>query len=203
MKKSSLVVKRFVSPSEGRNVNVYVLIDGNEAAVLDIADACGDVKDALDEADVSLKYILVTHGHPSHLKSVSQIKNDRGGQICFHDHDSDLIEKADATLKPDIVLKDNMKLQLNGTEIRVLHMPGHTRGSVCYYIKAAKMLFSGDTLFKGEYGKIWGPTSMALMLRSLKRLNNVVVPSATVYPGHGDATTMSAEAWLDCLDNLS
>jgi len=182
---------------------VYVLVDGNEAAVVDVANACGDVRSMLDEMHARLKYTLITHGHASHLQSVSQVKKELGGQICFHDHDIDLVEKADTKLKPDISLKDNAKLQLNGNEIKVFHTPGHTRGSVCYYIKSEKVLFSGDTLFKGEYGKIWGPTSMALMLRSLKRLNNIILPSATVYPGHGDSTTMSAQAWLDCLDNLS
>jgi len=201
--KGNLVVEKFLSPSDGKNINAYMLIDGNEAAVIDVADAYDDIKKTLDERNASLKYILITHGHASHLKSASKVKKDFGGQICFHEHDIDLIEKADETLKPDISLKDNAKLQLNGTEIKVFHMPGHTRGSVCYYIKNEKILFSGDTLLKGEYGKIWGPTSMALMLRSLKRLNNVILSSSTVYPGHGDLTTMYAEAWLDCLDNLS
>jgi len=203
MKKGNLIVRQFVSPSDGKNINTYVLIDGNEAAVIDVADSCDDVKNTLDEMDARLKYILITHGHASHLQSVSRVKRELGGQICFHDHDSDLIEKADETLKPDITLKDGVKLQLHETEIMVLHTPGHTRGSVCYYIKKEKVIFTGDTLFKGEYGKIWGPTSMAYMLKSLKRMNSYVLSSSTVYPGHGDATTMYAQAWLDCLDNLS
>ncbi|HPQ44870.1 MAG TPA: MBL fold metallo-hydrolase [Syntrophales bacterium] len=203
MNKGNLVVKKFLSSSNGKDVNAYMLIDGGEAAIIDVADTYDDVKDALREHKANLKYILITHGHSSHLRSASRVKRDLGGQICFHEHDNDLIEKVDETLKPDIPLKDKTKLRLNGTEIKVFHTPGHTRGSVCYYIEREKMLFSGDTLFKGEYGKIWGPTSMGLMLRTLKRLNNVILSSSTVYPGHGDSTTMYAEAWLDCLDNLS
>jgi glyoxylase-like metal-dependent hydrolase (beta-lactamase superfamily II) len=203
MKKDNFFVRKFVSPSDGKNVNTYVLIDGDEAAVVDVADSYDDVKNILNETGARLTYIFVTHGHASHLGSVSRVKEEMGGRICFHEHDSDLVEKADETLKPDIVLKDGTKLHLKDTEIKVLHTPGHTRGSVCYYIKKEKLLFSGDTLLKGEYGKIWGPTSMALMLRSLKRLNSIIPPSATVYPGHGDSTTMSKQAWLDSLDNLS
>jgi glyoxylase-like metal-dependent hydrolase (beta-lactamase superfamily II) len=106
-------------------------------------------------------------------------------------------------LEPDLLLKDNASLKLGRTTIKVLHTPGHTPGSLCFHIREAKALFSGDTLLKGEFGRIQGPHSMGLMLRSLKRLNSVIPPKTTVYPGHGPSTTMSKEAWLDTLDNLS
>ncbi len=64
-------------------------------------------------------------------------------------------------------------------------------------------LFTGDTLLKGEFGRIEGPHSMGLMLRSLKRLNSVISTKTTIYSGHGPMTIMSKKAWLDALDNLS
>jgi glyoxylase-like metal-dependent hydrolase (beta-lactamase superfamily II) len=201
MKEKGLVVKRFVSsPNE---TNTYLLIEGNEAAVIDVANAYSDVRDTLKELGISLKYLLVTHGHLSHLGSIRRTKENLGGMLCLHKSDADLLKEADSNLEPDILAKDNDSLKFGNTVIKILHTPGHTLGSLCFHVRDGKALFTGDTLFKGEFGKIRGPHSMGLMLRSLKRLNSVIPPKTTVYPGHGPLTTMSKEAWLDTLDNLS
>jgi len=201
MEEKGLVVKRFVSsPNE---TNTYLLIDGDEAAVIDIANAYSDVRDTLNELGASLKYLLVTHGHPSHLGSIRLTKENLGGVLCLHKSDTDLLKEAGSDLKPDILAKDNDSLKFRNTVIKIFHTPGHTPGSLCFYLREGKALFTGDTLLKGEFGKIRGPHSMGLMLRSLKRLNGVIPPKTTVYPGHGPMTTMSREAWLDTLDNLS
>jgi glyoxylase-like metal-dependent hydrolase (beta-lactamase superfamily II) len=196
-----LMIKSFSSTPKG--TNVYLLINGQEAAVIDVATSNQDIKNTLDELGARLKYILVTHGHLSHVHSVSQVKKDMGGMVCLHKADAELLKEVDSHLEPDLLLKDNVSLKLGKTTIKVLHTPGHTPGSLCFHIREAKALFSGDTLLKGEFGRIQGPHSMGLMLRSLKRLNSVIPPKTTVYPGHGPSTTMSKEAWLDTLDNLS
>jgi glyoxylase-like metal-dependent hydrolase (beta-lactamase superfamily II) len=196
-----LVVKRFVSlPNE---TNTYLLIEGNEAAVIDVAHAYPEVRDALKEIGVTLKYLLVTHGDPADLGSLRKTKENLGGMLCLHRFDTDLLKEADSDLEPDILVKDNDSLKFGSTAIKVLHTPGHTMGSLCFHIREAKALFTGDTLLKGQFGRIKGPHSMGLMLRSLKRLNSVIPPKTTIYPGHGPMTTMSKEAWLDTLDNLS
>jgi hydroxyacylglutathione hydrolase len=201
MKEKGVIIKRFVSsPNE---TNTYLLIEGNEAAVIDVANSYSDVRDTLVEQGISLKYLLVTHGHPSHLGSIRMTKENLGGMLCLHKSDTDLLKEADSNLKPDILAKDNDSLKFGNTVIKIFHTPGHTPGSLCFYLREAKALFTGDTLFKGEFGKIKGPHSMGLMLRSLKRLNSVIPPKTTVYPGHGPMTLMSKEAWLDTLDNLS
>jgi glyoxylase-like metal-dependent hydrolase (beta-lactamase superfamily II) len=196
-----LMIKSFSSSPKG--TNVYLLISGQEAAVIDVGTSNKDIKNTLDAFGARLKYILVTHGHLSHVHSVSQVKKDMGGMVCLHQSDAELLKGADSDLEPDLLLKDNVSLKLGKTTIKVLHTPGHTMGSLCFHIREVKALFTGDTLFKGEFGRIRGPHSMGLMLRSLKRLNSVIPPKTTVYPGHGPSTTMSKEAWLDTLDNLS
>lgn len=201
MAEEGVIIKRFVSsPNE---TNTYLLIRGDEAAVIDVANAYSDVKDTLNELGTSLKYILVTHGHTSHVSSIRATKKNLGGVICLHQSDTELLKEADSHLEPDILVKDNDSLKLGNTVIKVLHTPGHTTGSLCFHLREVKALFTGDTLLKGEFGKIRGPHSMGLMLRSLKRLNSVIPPKTTVYPGHGPLTIMSREAWLDTLDNLS
>jgi hydroxyacylglutathione hydrolase len=201
MEEKGLLIKQFVSsPNE---TNTYLLIEGNEAAVIDVANSCSDVRDTLTELGINLKYILVTHGHTSHIRSIRTTKENLGGMVCLHKSDRELLKEVDSHLEPDLLLKDNVSLKLGKTMIKVLHTPGHTMGSLCFHIREVKALFTGDTLFKGEFGRIRGPHSMGLMLRNLKRLNSVIPPKTTVYPGHGPMTTMSKEAWLDTLDNLS
>jgi hydroxyacylglutathione hydrolase len=201
MKEKGVVITQFVSsPNE---TNTYLLIEGNEAAVIDVANSYSDVRNTLNEQGISLKYLLVTHGHPSHLGSIRMTKENLGGMLCLHKSDTDLLKEADSNLEPDILAKDNHSLKFGNTVIKILHTPGHTIGSLCFHLREEKALFTGDTLLKGEFGKIQGPHSMGLMLRSLKRLNSVIPPKTTVYPGHGPLTLMSKEAWLDTLDNLS
>ncbi len=201
MEEKDLIIERFVSsPNE---TNTYLLIGGNEAAVIDVANSYSEVRDALRELGVSLKYLLVTHAHPSHLGSIRRTKENLGGMLCLHKSDFDLLRDADSNLEPGILLRDSSSLKLGNAVIKVLHTPGHTTGSLCFYVGKVKALFTGDTLLKGEFGKIKGPHSMGLMLRSLKRLNSSIPPKTTIYPGHGPITTMSREFWLDALDNLS
>jgi len=201
MNERDLIIKRFIrSPKDN---NVYLLIKDVEAAVIDPADCYHELKNTLDELGASLKYILVTHGHLSHINSVAFVKKNLGGMLCLHKSDMELLKEVESHLEPDFFLKDNSSLKLGNTVIKVLHTPGHTMGSLCFHIREVKALFTGDTLLKGEFGKIKGPHSMGLMLRSLKRLNSVIPPKTMIYPGHGPTTTMSKEAWLDTLDNLS
>ena len=201
MSDRDLIIKRFTSSP--KSTNVYILINGHEAAMVDAANCYNEIGNTLHELGASLKYILVTHGHTSHISSISMVKKNMGGIICLHKSDRELLKEVDSNLEPDILVKDNESLKLGNAAIKILHTPGHTMGSLCFFVREAKALFSGDTLLKGEFGKIRGPHSMGLMLRSLKRLNSVIPPKTTVYPGHGPTTTMSDEAWLDGLDNLS
>ncbi len=201
MGKANLNIKTLRSSSG--ETNVYLLVSGNEAAVIDAANCCDALQESLRETGATLKYVLLTHGHPSHVASLSRIKKEIGGTICLHPSDHDLLRQQEGGLEADLWLADGQSLKLAEAKIKVLHTPGHTPGSLCYHLREANALFTGDTLLKGEFGKIQGPHSMGLMLRSLKRLNSVIPPKTSIYPGHGPPSTMSKEAWLDTLDNLS
>ena len=196
-----VAIRKLISaPNE---TNAYVLINGDEAALIDAPDAYGQVKQILDQAGATLKYLLVTHGHESHIHSLAAFREQMGGMVCLHELECEFLQERGHKIEPDLLVRDKTSLKLKDVVILALHTPGHTKGSLCFYVRSANALFSGDTLLKGEFGKIWGPHSMGLMLRSLKRLNNIIPPKTSVYPGHGSTTTMSQEAWLDALDNLS
>ena len=88
---------------------------------------------------------------------------------------------------------------MGDVEIMVLLTAGHTKGSVCFWVKAAKALFSGSTLLKKSYGRIWGPSSMSLMHFSMKRLSSTIPAETTIYTGSGELTKMRNEGWIHCM----
>ncbi|MFH1487879.1 MAG: MBL fold metallo-hydrolase [Pseudomonadota bacterium] len=190
------VIKEFHPP--GSEKNEYLLINQEEAAVIDVSTAGDQVEAILRESKLTLKYLLVTHAHPSHLLALPGLKAGFGGAFCLHMEDCELLKASNVRIEPDLYIEDKTHLELGDGQIKVLHTPGHTEGSVCFYVKELDALFSGRTLEKNGYGTIWGPTSMSRMLSSLKRLNSTIY-SATVYPGRGERTTMPKEAWLNCL----
>lgn len=195
-RKNNFTFRKF-SPA-GSDKNEYLLINQNETAAIDVSESCDAVLEILKREKLSLKYLLVTHAHRSHLTALPKLKMEAGGTFCLCRDDIDLLKTSGVRIEPDKFLKDNAKLELGDGVIRVLHTPGHTRGSVCFYVKDADILFSGRTLEKDGYGTIWGPTSMSHMLLSLRRLN-AAIAAAVVYPGRGESTTMQKEAWLNCL----
>jgi len=195
-RKNNFTFRKF-SPA-GSDKNEYLLINQNETAAIDVSESCDAVLEILKREKLSLKYLLVTHAHRSHLTALPKLKMEAGGTFCLCRDDIDLLKTSGVRIEPDKFLKDNAQLELGDGVIRVLHTPGHTRGSVCFYVKDADILFSGRTLEKDGYGTIWGPTSMSHMLLSLRRLN-AAIASAVVYPGRGESTTMQKEAWLNCL----
>jgi glyoxylase-like metal-dependent hydrolase (beta-lactamase superfamily II) len=189
--------QRFVSPSTGQNQ--YLLMDAGEAAVIDMDDAIDEAEQILREKGARLRHILATHGHSPRIRAVPAIKERLGGRLLLHEYDEELLTDSSPLVAADGLLKDNMELSLGRLRIRVLHTPGHTKGSVCFWIARARTLFTGSTLIKGDHGPILGPKSMSLMLFSLKRLGYTVPAETRVYPGSGEETTIGGEGWMQCL----
>jgi glyoxylase-like metal-dependent hydrolase (beta-lactamase superfamily II) len=194
--KGHLEVKRFVS---GQGKNQYLLISGNEAAVIDMSDAVEDAGKHLDEMGLTLKYILVSHAHQSHVDALPLLKERFGATFCLHEYEYQHLKETDVATEPDQILQDNDILQLGDIEIKILLTAGHTKGSVCFWVKTAKALFSGSTLLKKGYGRIWGPSSMSLMHFSMKRLGSTIPAETTIYTGSGELSKMANEGWIHCM----
>ncbi len=192
-------VRRFVS---SRDKNQYLLVSRGEAAVIDVSDSLGEITRTVDDMAVSLKYLLITHAHQSHLQALPELKRIYDASFCLHEYEFELLRSMESSLEPDQVLNDEDKLRLGDIEIEVLLTAGHTKGSCCYYIPGADALFSGSTFLKRGYGKIWGPKSMSLMLFSLKRLSCNIPANTTIYTGSGDLTRMGDEGWIQCLRSV-
>ena len=198
MKKKSgnTQIKRLISTT---GKNQYLLVSAGEAAAIDVSEVHDEVGSILDGMGIGLKYLLITHAHKSHLQALGDLKNKYGGTFCLHEYEYEIYKESETALEPDRFLKDGEKLQLGDIEIEVILTAGHTKGSVSYYVKKAKALFSGSSFLKKGYGKIWGPQSMSLMIFSLKRLSYNIPSETTIYTGSGDLTTMGEEGWVQCL----
>jgi glyoxylase-like metal-dependent hydrolase (beta-lactamase superfamily II) len=194
--KGHLEVKHFVS-DQGKNQ--YLLISGNEAAVIDVSDAVDEVGKLIDEMGLTLKYLLISHAHQSHVTALPRLKERFGATFCLHEYEYQHLKETDVATEPDQILQDKDILQLGDIEIMVLLTAGHTKGSVCFWVKAANALFSGSTLLKKSYGRIWGPSSMSLMHFSMKRLGSTIPAETTIYTGSGELTKMKNEGWIHCM----
>jgi len=193
---SNLAIQQFVSTT---GKNQYLLMSAGEAAVIDVSESYDDIYKILDNTEIGLRYLLVTHAHRRHLEALPELKRKYGGTFCLHEFEYELLKESVGNLEPDRFVRDNELLQLGDIEIEVLLTAGHTKGHVCFYVKKFDALFSGSSFLKRGYGKIWGPKSMSLMLFSLKRLSYNIPPQTTIYTGSGDSTTMANEGWIQCL----
>lgn len=192
----------------GWEANSYLIIDNNEAALIDAGVPSKIVTEALEEENAKLKYILLTHGHFDHTVSVDALRESTGAKLAVHGEDEEMLSDAEKSalalffgrydkIKPcDISLKGGDKIELGSTEITVMHTPGHSKGSVCFLV--GDSLFTGDTLFDGGYGRydLHGGdfNKLCASLSSLKSLDRKL----EIHPGHGGSAKLGDA--LDCLN---
>jgi len=185
--------------------NCYVIYDHDQGKGAIVDPGVPDVRALLGEVDqhqLHIQYILNTHGHFDHVASNS-ILDLPDADLAIHAEDRDLLLAGGGapmfglpfvpSPEPALILEDGMVLAIGDLRVEVLHTPGHSPGSVCFYLPEEQALLTGDTLFASSVGRtdLPGGNHQALE-RSLRRLCEL--PGSTrVYPGHGDATTIDRE----------
>ncbi len=188
--------------------NCYLLSSGTHAAVIDPSAHADIVLDACRSLGAQLDLVLLTHGHFDHITSVDSLRERTGISVYIHQKDADFLTDShknafytlfgmDRTYRaPDKLLEEGAVLALGESQIRVLHTPGHTKGSVCFLVDN-ELLFTGDTLFDGSYGRcdLYGG-DIGQMKQSLLRLQRLD-SALRIYPGHGNGTRLG-----DALDKL-
>ena len=154
----------------------------------------------LRDKDLTVDAILLTHGHFDHVGAVDALVKATGCQLWMKESDytqrktpqNDFLYPIhDCDFCEVHFCEEGELIHAGGLTFSVMHTPGHTWGSVCYLCENA--LFSGDTLFAGSCGRVDFPgSSPAQMRSSLARLAEIE-EDLTIYPGHGNPTTLSAE----------
>lgn len=187
--------------------NCYVVHDeeSKETMVIDPAGEAEKIIEMLDILEAKLKYIYLTHCHGDHIGAVQELKEKYNCKVLIHRDDAEGLNdyKVNLTgyigmghieLDADSRVDDGDLIHLGNLELKVIHTPGHTKGGSSLFCEKEKCLFSGDTLFRGTWGRTDLPTSdrEAIMNSIIKKL--LILPDETiVYPGHGKSTRIKDE----------
>ncbi len=186
-------------------VNCYILFDdeSREAFVIDPSGGADQIFYFLQDEKLTLKGILMTHGHGDHHEGLSALKALVDAPVYLHASDVYMAEDAtinlsnqlygpDSEFTPDVKLQDGMKLTLGQFVIRVIHTPGHTKGGVCYLTEG--ILFTGDTLFNGSVGRAdLDGGDFEQLIKSIKNQLMKLADEVVVCPGHGPESSIGRE----------
>ena len=186
--------------------NCYVVHqEGNsQCVVIDPGEEAAKIADFLKRKGLECKGILLTHGHFDHIMAVQAVKAEYQIPVYACRQEEEMLREPSVNMtdrmhkpcsvRPDVFLEDLQVFEAAGFSIQMLHTPGHTKGSCCYYLKDERVLFSGDTLFCGSVGRTDFPGgSTAEIVRSLHKLVDSLPEETEVFPGHDASTTIGYE----------
>lgn len=204
-----MILKRIpVETALGEPTNCYIVEDEQtkETMVIDPGGEPEKIIEMLDTLGIdNLKYIYLTHCHGDHFGGILKLKEQKGGKVLIHRDDAEglynigisltyYIGMEDITLEADSRVDEGDLIHVGNIEFRVIHTPGHTKGGTCLYCEKEKLLFSGDTLFRGTWGRTDLPTSnFADIINSITNKLAILPDDTIVYPGHGRTTRIKEE----------
>jgi glyoxylase-like metal-dependent hydrolase (beta-lactamase superfamily II) len=192
---SDLEIHKVVVGPMDNNVFVLRCRHTGDAVLLD---AANEHERLLELArGLGVRNVLETHGHWDHIQAVPEMR-DAGYSVGVTAQDAAMLDSYDE------IVEDDALIAVGDLRLRTIHTPGHTPGSICFRIEDKPLLFSGDTLFPGGPGNTtFEGGDFATIIDSLeRRLFATLAPDTIVMPGHGDDTTIGAEAphleeWID------
>ena len=186
--------------------NCYIVYDEatREAAVIDPGDNAKSILHAVNEEQLNVRYVLLTHAHFDHILAAQAVKEKYNIPIYACRQEEEMLREPSinmtvhygqgCSIVPDVFLEDLDVIRLAGFSVQMIHTPGHTKGSCCYYLKDEGVLFSGDTVFYGSVGRTDFPGgSTAEIVRSLHKLVDSLPEETEVFPGHDASTTIGYE----------
>lgn len=203
-----MILKRIkVNVGNILGVNCYIIQDEKtkETMVIDPGGSVDKILEMLETLQAKVKYILLTHCHGDHTSGVPLLKEKVGGTVLIHRFDEIGLNKPEISLINHIGLKnidieeksrldDGDLIHVGDLEFKIIHTPGHTKGGISVYNEKEKLLFSGDTLFKGSWGRTDLPTSnFEDIISSITNKLMTLPGDVIVYPGHGRSTRIEDE----------
>ena len=183
--------------------NCYIIETENKnAVIIDAPYSAETISLGIERSGLSLKKILLTHGHCDHIEALNGLVKKYGCEVYISEQDEKMLRSSVYCLADYFgtpfepfgsanTLKDGDEISLDDLSIKVLHTPGHSPGSLCYIAEGC--IFTGDTLFEGTVGRTdtlggdWG-----ILMRSLEKLYRLD-RNYVIYPGHGLASDLDAE----------
>jgi len=205
--REKLDVSIFADELFGENCFLIRRRDTTAALVVDPGLQLDRVDRQMREERLTLERILVTHGHIDHVGGVPALHQETGAPIAMHPDDQAILDwdqlgrlpftpRGFAPFSIDLALSHGMSLTFQDLNLRVLHTPGHTEGSVCFLFGLD--CFAGDTLFQRGIGRTDLPGGdMRKIVFSIREVLYRLPPKTVVYPGHGPPTTIEEEMLLN------
>ncbi|MFF1480805.1 MBL fold metallo-hydrolase [Streptomyces sp. NPDC058301] len=173
--------------------NVWIVGDDEEAVVIDAAHDAPAILAALGGR--TLRAIVCTHAHNDHIDAAPELAEATGAPVLLHPDDLPLWKLTHPDRTPDGELADGQTVTVAGTALTVLHTPGHAPGAVCLHAPGLGTVFTGDTLFAGGPGATGRSFShFPTIVDSIRERLLTLPPDTVVRTGHGDSTTIGAEA---------
>ncbi|MEU5715168.1 MBL fold metallo-hydrolase [Streptomyces sp. NPDC020403] len=173
--------------------NVWIVGDDTEVVVIDAAHDAAAIEAALGGR--TLRAVICTHAHNDHIDAAPALADATGAPVLLHPDDLGLWRQTHPDRTPDAELADGQELEIAGTRLTVMHTPGHAPGAVCLYAPELTTVFTGDTLFQGGPGATGRSFShFPTIVDSIRDRLLTLPPETTVRTGHGDSTTIGAEA---------
>ena len=187
----------------GDNEVIFVKETG-ELIIVDPADCPEKIEMKISRMNGKPVAILLTHGHFDHILAAQAVKEKYNIPIYACRQEEEMLREPSinmtvhygqgCSIVPDVFLEDLDVIRLAGFSVQMIHTPGHTKGSCCYYLKDEGVLFSGDTVFYGSVGRTDFPGgSTAEIVRSLHKLVDSLPEETEVFPGHDASTTIGYE----------
>ncbi|RLB43710.1 MAG: MBL fold metallo-hydrolase [Deltaproteobacteria bacterium] len=211
MDSTAIVHQVLVGPLE---VFCYIVacLRTREGVIIDPGGDEDKITTLLKREGITTRYILNTHGHADHGLANETLKQSLGVPWCLHEADADFFAQQEIRSKvekelgvpslpaPDIKLKDGDIIKVGELDIKVIHTPGHSPGSVCFL--ANGNLFTGDTLFVGAVGRTDLPGgSLDILLKSLKEKIITLPADTVIWPGHDYGETPTSTIGREMEEN--
>ena len=185
--------------------NCYIVINeqNKEAVIFDPGAEAGKIMNYINENELKVVAIVLTHGHADHIGALDKVRTQTGAQVYVHEGDAQMLTNAAKNLSSFIgaervykpaehFVNDGDWLELGGMKFYVLHTPGHTKGGCCYHVE--DHLIAGDTIFCESIGRTDLPGgSYPLIIKSITEKIISLPPQTKIYPGHGPATDVAWE----------
>ncbi|MEH0827755.1 MULTISPECIES: MBL fold metallo-hydrolase [unclassified Micromonospora] len=173
--------------------NVWVVGDDTECVVIDAPHDVDAIRRAVGDRRVVA--VLATHAHDDHVRVAPELAKATGAPVLLHPADRVLWDMVHPDLPPDGALADGRRIEVAGTTLRVLHTPGHSPGACSFHAADLGAVFTGDTLFAGGPGATGRSYSdFGTIVASIRDRLLTLPPETVVHTGHGDDTTIGAEA---------
>lgn len=167
--------------------NTYFLTDEKGNTIIVDPGGSGDEIDRyLKNRKLTPCMIINTHGHIDHVEANQYLKEKYNIPVLIHVKDAEVFK-----IECDRTLQDGDIIEFQNYQLKVLHTPGHTMGSVC--LLADGYMLTGDTLFAGAIGRTDLGGDMKVMMDTLENRFKDIPDEMVLYPGHGESTTMGRE----------